>query len=114
MTDDFRYPAVTPPPDTANLHGEIEVLESGVEATHWYAESDGVTWHFVIAGETHHPVILMLHGLPESWWAFHHQISELATDHYMIALDCKGYGQSDKRLDIDYRAAGMAQETANS
>ena len=113
MTDDVRYPAVTPPPNTANLHGEIEVLESGVEATHWYAESDRVTWHFVTAGEPHRPAVLMLHGLPESWWAFHHQISELATDHYVIALDCKGYGQSDKRLDLDYTAAGMAQETAN-
>ncbi len=113
MTEDLRYPAAIPPPDTANLHGEIEVLESGTEAAHWYADSDGVTWHFVTAGEPDQPVILMLHGLPESWWAFHHQISELAKDHYVIALDCKGYGQSDKRLDLDYTAAGMAQETAN-
>ncbi|MEM6512867.1 MAG: alpha/beta hydrolase [Pseudomonadota bacterium] len=112
MTDDVRYPATSPPPDTANLHGEIEILEDGTPATHWYAEAAGVTWHFVTAGNPDKTPVLMLHGLPESWWAFHHQIAELASDHYVIALDCKGYGQSDKRLDLDYNASTMASETA--
>ncbi|MEL7536515.1 MAG: alpha/beta hydrolase [Pseudomonadota bacterium] len=112
MTDDVRYPETTPPPNTANKHGEIEILADGTPATHWYAEAAGVTWHFVTAGKPDRPVVLMLHGLPESWWAFHHQISDLSRDYYVIALDCKGYGQSDKRLDLDYSAATMARETA--
>ena len=112
MTDDMRYPETPPPPDTANRHGEIEILRNGAAATHWYAEAAGVTWHFVTAGDPGNRPILMLHGLPESWWAFHHQIADLSRDHYVIALDCKGYGQSDKRLDLDYSAAAMARETA--
>ena len=112
MTDDIRYPATTPPPNTANLHGEIEILEDGTPATHWYAKAAGVTWHFVTAGDPASTPLLMLHGLPESWWAFHHQISDLSRDYYVIALDCKGYGQSDKRLDLDYSASAMAAETA--
>ena len=112
MTDDIRYPATTPPPNTANLHGEIETLEDGTPATHWYAKAAGVTWHFVTAGDPASTPLLMLHGLPESWWAFHHQISDLSRDYYVIALDCKGYGQSDKRLDLDYSASAMAAETA--
>ena len=108
----MRYPPTDPPPNTANLHGEIEVLTDGTEATHWYAAAAGVTWHFVTAGDPDHETVLMLHGLPESWWAFHHQISDLSKDHYVVALDCKGYGQSDKRVDLDYRAATMAVETA--
>ncbi len=111
LTSDVRYPAVAAPPNTASLHGEIERLEDGTPATHWYAECAGVTWHFVTAGEPTAQPVLMLHGLPESWWAFHHQIADLAKDHYVIALDCKGYGQSDKRLDLDYTAPGMARET---
>ena len=108
----MRYPPTDPPPNTANLHGEIEVLTDGTEATHWYAAAAGVTWHFVTAGNPDRETVLILHGLPESWWAFHHQISELSKDRYVVALDCKGYGQSDKRLDLDYRAATMAVETA--
>ncbi len=112
MTDDVRYPETTPPPNTANLHGEIEILEDGTQATHWYARAAEVTWHFVTAGDPSGTPVLMLHGLPESWWAFHHQIADLSRDHYVIALDCKGYGQSDKRLDLDYSASAMAAETA--
>ena len=111
MAPEMRYPATEPPPNTASLHGEIEVLQNGVEATHWYAEAAGVIWHFVTAGDPAGEAILMLHGLPESWWAFHHQIADLAGDYYVIALDCKGYGQSDKRLDLDYKASTMAVET---
>ena len=112
MTDNMRYPAVPPPPDTANLHGEIEVLDDGTEVTHWYAESSGVTWHFVTAGDPSNHPMLVLHGLPESWWSWHNQISEFAKDHYVIAMDNKGYGQSDKRLDLDYTNATMAKEMA--
>ncbi len=112
MADNLRYPPTPPPANAANRHGEIEMLADGAAATHWYAEAAGVTWHFVTAGAPHREAVLMLHGLPESWWAFHHQIADLARDHYVVALDCKGYGQSDKRLDLDYTAAGMARETA--
>ncbi|MEM6605678.1 MAG: alpha/beta hydrolase [Pseudomonadota bacterium] len=113
FTNLMRYPAVQPPKSTANQHGEIETLDDGTECIHWYAVSDDITWHFVTAGDPADPAVLMLHGLPESWWAFHHQIAELAKDHYVIALDCKGYGQSDKRLELDYRTSSMARETAN-
>ncbi|MEM7280650.1 MAG: alpha/beta hydrolase [Pseudomonadota bacterium] len=111
ITDDPRYPETTPPPNTSNKHGEIEILDDGTPVTHWFAEAAGVTWHFVTAGNSNNQPVLMLHGLPESWWAFHHQISNLSKDYYVIALDCKGYGQSDKRLDLDYTAATMARET---
>lgn len=109
---ELRYPAVEPPPNTASLHGEIELLPDGAEATHWYAKAAGLTWHFVTAGNPEDEAVLMLHGLPESWWAFHHQIAALSKSHHVIALDCKGYGQSDKRLELDYSAATMARETA--
>ncbi|MEX3936141.1 alpha/beta fold hydrolase [Paraburkholderia phymatum] len=108
-----RYPATTPPPNTASKHGEIEYLDDGTQAIHWYAEVAGVTFHLVTAGNPAWEPVLMLHGLPESWWAFHNQISDLSKDHYVIALDLKGYGQSDKRLTLDYTNATMAREIAS-
>ncbi|MEM1112767.1 MAG: alpha/beta hydrolase [Pseudomonadota bacterium] len=112
LSSELRYPEVQRPPNTANLHGEIEWLEDGTEATHWYAQAADVTFHFVTAGNPANTPVVMLHGLPESWWAFHHQISDLARDHYVIALDCKGYGQSDKRIELDYYAGTQAEEVA--
>lgn len=35
FTKDERYPATTPPPNTANKHGEIEYLDNGTQAVHW-------------------------------------------------------------------------------
>lgn len=74
------------------------------------AEAAGVTFHFVTAGDPTAEPMLMLHGLPESWWSWRHQMSDFARNYYVIALDNKGYGQSDKRLTLDYTNATMARE----
>ncbi len=108
ITGEIRYGGATPPPCSTNVHGEIEKLPSGAEATHWFVEANGVTWHFVTAGDPAHPPVIFLHGLPESWYSWHHQISALSDDYYAIALDQMGYGQSDKRLNLDYTNPAMA------
>ncbi len=110
LAAEMRYPPTDPPPDTANLHGEIEVLADGTEATHWYAVAAGITWHFVTAGNPDHETVLMLHGLPESWWAFHHQISDLSKDHYVVALDCKGYGHPGRHPEEYARSSEFAAD----
>ena len=42
--------SATIPLGAENAHGEIEIL-GDVEATHWYADADGITWHFVTVGD---------------------------------------------------------------
>jgi pimeloyl-ACP methyl ester carboxylesterase len=107
------YPPATPPPCARNRHGEEEAVGS-IEVAHWFVEAAGITWHFVTAGEppapdTGAPPVVLLHGFPESWWAFHHQIEALAAAGYhTIAIDVIPYGQSDKRLDLDYRYPAIA------
>ena len=54
---------------------------------------DGVKWHWVEAGDGE-PVVL-LHGIPESWQCWKHQIPTLASQFRVLAFDLKGYGQSD-------------------
>ncbi len=68
---------------------------------------DGVKWHWVEAGDGE-PVVL-LHGIPESWQCWKHQIPTLATQFRVFAFDLKGYGQSDKR-EGDYTGANVARE----
>lgn len=60
---------------------------------HHRAELDGTTLHYVSAGTDGSPVLLV-HGFPESWWAFHRVIPLLAAEHRVIAVDLRGFGDS--------------------
>jgi pimeloyl-ACP methyl ester carboxylesterase len=68
---------------------------------------NGQLWHWAEAGAGD-PVVL-LHGIPESWECWKHQIPTLATQFKVYAFDLKGYGGSEKR-DGDYTMHGVAAE----
>jgi pimeloyl-ACP methyl ester carboxylesterase len=61
--------------------------------THHLAEIDGAEIHYVSAGTTGSP-ILLVHGWPETWWAFRKLIPLLAESHRVFALDIRGFGDS--------------------
>lgn len=108
FTDEVRYPAATPPPGTVNRPGEVEYLGHNVFGLHWYVEANDAVWHFVTAGDPNDEVILFIHGHPDTWWSWHEVMALLADDFYVIAVDTLGYGQSDKRLDLDLTYGGVA------
>jgi hypothetical protein len=66
-------------PRAADSDGAIEVFDR-VEMTHHFvqapAESETIIWHYVEAGKGE-PVVL-LHGIPDSWYLWHHQIAALS------------------------------------
>jgi pimeloyl-ACP methyl ester carboxylesterase len=62
--------------------------------THHRAEVNGTTLHYVAAGTGGTP-ILLVHGFPETWWAFHGLIPLLAAHHRVFAVDLRGFGDSD-------------------
>jgi pimeloyl-ACP methyl ester carboxylesterase len=51
-----------------------------------------------VSGTSHSgPLVLMLHGFPEFWWAWRHQLAALSEAGYRaVAVDLRGYGDSDK------------------
>ena len=51
-------------------------LENSLPVTHHTAEVNGLKTHYVEAGEG--PLVLLLHGFPETWFAWRHQIPVLA------------------------------------
>ncbi|MEH2301701.1 MAG: alpha/beta hydrolase [Nostoc sp.] len=61
---------------------------------HEYITTNGVKLHYVTQGEG--PLMLMLHGFPEFWYSWRHQIPEFAQDFKVVALDLRGYNDSDK------------------
>ncbi|MBC1219362.1 alpha/beta hydrolase [Nostoc sp. UCD121] len=61
---------------------------------HEYITTNGVKLHYVTQGEG--PLMLMLHGFPEFWYSWRHQIPEFAQNFKVVALDLRGYNDSDK------------------
>ena len=63
-------------------------------------ESNGVRLRVALAGEG--PLIVLVHGWPESWFSWRHQIPALVAAGYRVAApDVRGYGGSDKPEAID-------------
>jgi pimeloyl-ACP methyl ester carboxylesterase len=63
-------------------------------------ESNGIRLRVALAGEG--PLIVLVHGWPESWYSWRHQIPALAEAGYRVAApDLRGYGGSDKPQAIE-------------
>lgn len=55
-----------------------------------------------IAEEGRGPLVVLLHGWPESWYSWRHQLPALAAAGYhAVAPDMRGYGQSDKPSSVE-------------
>lgn len=62
-----------------------------------YATVNGVRLHYVIAGSG--DPVLLLHGWPETWYAWRKVIPVLATRFTVVAPDMRGYGDSERPVD---------------
>ena len=61
--------------------------------THHHAKANGTDLHYVAAGQSGSPVLLV-HGFPETWWTFRKLIPLLASTHRVFAVDLRGFGDS--------------------
>ena len=87
VEDVDRYPASTPPQGTVNRHGELEYIGSGIFGAHWFVDAGEAVWHFVTAGDPSNEVVLLIHGHPDTWYAFSKVMAQLADTYYVIAVD---------------------------
>ena len=63
--------------------------------THRSVTANGTRFHVASSGDG--PLVLLLHGFPEFWWTWRHQLEALAGAGYRaVAADLRGYGGSDK------------------
>ena len=64
------------------------------EIEHGYVNSDGVKIHYATAGEG--PLVVMIHGFPDFWYSWRHQMSGLKDNFKVVAIDQRGYNLSGK------------------
>src|SRR5580693_2034288 len=63
--------------------------------SHRTVSANGSRFHIAEAGDG--PLVLMLHGFPEFWWTWRHQLTWLPEAGFRaVAVDLRGYGGSDK------------------
>ncbi len=74
--------------------------------------SNGIKMRVATLGKG--PLVLMLHGWPESWYSWRHQMVALANAGYRVAApDMRGYGESDKPKNVaDYDIVQLAGDAA--
>lgn len=78
---------------------------------HEHVEANGLRFHVVTAGEG--PLVLLLHGFPQFWYAWRRQIPALARRFKVVAPDLRGYGDSDKPPRVaDYTTHVLAADVA--
>jgi pimeloyl-ACP methyl ester carboxylesterase len=68
-------------------------LDSSIR--HGYAQIGGVRLHYAQRGSNGRLVIL-LHGFPECWYSWRHQLMALGDRYTVVAPDMRGYNLSDK------------------
>jgi len=81
---------------------------------HEFVSSGGSRFHVAVAGPDSRsaPLVVLLHGFPQFWWAWRAQIPALADAGYRVAaMDVRGVGGSDKPpsgYGVPTRAADVA------
>ncbi|WP_199194812.1 alpha/beta fold hydrolase [Phyllobacterium phragmitis] len=83
------------------LVGELKGFKSS------FAEVNGIRMHYVEGGEG--TPVLMMPGWPQTWWAFHKIMPEIAKNHRVIAVDIRGMGATDKP-EAGYDKKNMAKD----
>lgn len=61
---------------------------------HRSLKTNGINYHIAEQGEG--PLVVLIHGFPESWFSWRHQIPAIAEAGYrVVAPDMRGYGETE-------------------
>jgi pimeloyl-ACP methyl ester carboxylesterase len=82
------------------------------EITHRTVATNGINLHVAEAGTG--PLVVLVHGWPESWYSWRHQLPALAAAGYhAVAPDVRGYGGSDRPQPVEaYRMTELVGDLA--
>jgi epoxide hydrolase 4 len=97
------------------LATDAKPVTDGLEiegARHLWIDTGEVRLHAVEAGSG--PLVVLLHGFPEFWWSWRHQIPALAAaGFHVVAPDLRGYNLSDRPKRVrDYAVPHLTSDVA--
>ena len=69
------------------------------QVEHVYADNDGTKIHYAKMGSG--PLIVFIHGFPDFWFSWRHQMQGLSLDYTVAAMDTRGYNLSDKPAGVE-------------
>jgi len=73
----------------------------GIDAESRFVDVDGIRLHVVLAGPEDGDPVVLLHGFPECWYAWHAFVEPLADAGYRVIVpDQRGYNASEKPADV--------------
>src|SRR5580698_2301477 len=80
--------------------------------THRSVRANQIDIHLAEAGQG--PAVVLLHGFPEFWYSWRHQLPALAAAGYRaVAVDMRGYNTSDKPPAVaDYAVPELTADVA--
>jgi epoxide hydrolase 4 len=64
-----------------------------------FVDSGGVKIHYVTKGTG--PLVVLIHGIPDFWYGWRHQIPALARHFQVVAVDLRGCNQSDQPQGVE-------------
>ncbi len=73
--------------------------ETDEYGTHGFAMSGDVKIHYVTSGSG--PLVVMIHGFPDYWYSWRHQMPELAKHFKVVAIDLPGYNKSSQPSGVE-------------
>jgi pimeloyl-ACP methyl ester carboxylesterase len=89
---------------------KAESQQREVEIVHGYAQLGTVRLHYVECGRGD-DLVIMLHGFPEFWYSWRHQLPVLGKRCHVVAPDMRGYNLSDKPTRVeDYRIESLVED----
>lgn len=88
-------------------YSDEELIKSLPNFSNHYAEVNGTRLHYVSGGQGE-PLIL-IPGYPETWWAYHKVMPLLASKYYVVVVEMRGMGSSDKAVS-GYEKKNMAKD----
>ncbi|MBD2233208.1 alpha/beta fold hydrolase [Phormidium tenue] len=84
-------------------------MTATVSRQHGFLQTNGLHLHYVRQGQG--PLMLFLHGFPEFWYSWRHQLDHFAAQYTCVALDLRGYNDSDKPSGINaYRLDVLVED----
>jgi len=108
--------AITPPPLAAQTPEApatpaTPATRDTALGTEGYAMSGDVRIHYVTLGKG--PLVVMIHGFPDYWFTWRHQMPALAESHQVVAIDQRGYNKSDHPVGVEnYRMEKLVSDVA--